>query len=160
MQLQRCKRITERMYDLPISLYFRDPVDPIRDGVPDYHERIRNPMDLTTILDKLEKNRYTSVEKWWEDVQLIATNAKLYHGEARSITIMAKELVDFCRKKREFIPKTDWEMWIYRVQKTQSKLADVLSCRPAAVVQERIGETAKPKTKVSIKLRTDSKSNV
>lgn len=160
VQLQRCKRITERMYDLPISAYFREPVDPERDGIYDYHEKIRNPMNLKTILDKLDKNMYTSVERWWEDVQLIATNSRLYWGEENQITILAKELVDFCRKKREFIPKTDWEMWMYRVQKTQSKLADVLASRPSLMAQEKPIEAPKPKAKVSIKLRTDSRSKV
>lgn len=47
--------------------------------MPDYHEIIKKPMDLTTIRQKIEKNEYHSKEDFEADVKLIFENAKSYN---------------------------------------------------------------------------------
>ena len=48
------------------------------------------------------------------------------------MTVLAAELVDFAKKKWECgLPKTEWEMWAYRVAKTQKKLSMILEARPS-----------------------------
>ena len=131
VQVQRCLQITRRMNDLPIAIYFRDPVDPERDSVPDYHEKVKRPMDISTIIRNLEERRYTSIEKWKDDIEQIRKNCEIYHGPQKDLTVLAKELVDFAKKKWEGgIPKTDWDMWAYRVAKTQRKLEMILEAWP------------------------------
>lgn len=43
--------------------------------VPDYHDIIAEPMDLSTIMKKIDEHRYTFPKQWIGDVDLIAKNA-------------------------------------------------------------------------------------
>ncbi|KAJ4418984.1 hypothetical protein N0V82_005209 [Gnomoniopsis sp. IMI 355080] len=57
---------------------FRDPVDPVRDNVPDYFEKVTKPMDLTTMKGKMDRNEYASHEEFFADMTQIFTNCKTY----------------------------------------------------------------------------------
>lgn len=131
---------------MPIAIYFRLPVDPDRDGVPDYYEKVRRPIDFETIMERLRERKYTSLDKWKEDVHQIYKNAILYHTETSMVTAMAKEVVDFGKRKFDSIPKTEWEMWAYRVAKTHRKLNAILACCPDS-------SAPKARTKISLKLK-------
>ncbi len=43
--------------------------------VPDYYDIIVEPMDLSTIMKKIDEHRYTVPKQWITDVNLIAKNA-------------------------------------------------------------------------------------
>jgi len=137
VQVSRCLNTMQRAYDLPIAVYFRQPVDPVLDDVPDYHEKVVHAVDMTTIMQGLRDGAYTSVDQWKEDVRLIYKNSATYHGDAHMMTVLAREVVEFCHLKWDVVPKTEWEMWTYRVRKTQRKLAAVLACRPEAAPRPR-----------------------
>ncbi|CAG5079711.1 Oidioi.mRNA.OKI2018_I69.PAR.g9333.t1.cds [Oikopleura dioica] len=56
---------------------FVDPVDP--DELPDYHEVIKNPMDLTTMMCKIDAHEYQTVKEFLSDVKLMCANALEYN---------------------------------------------------------------------------------
>lgn len=58
---------------------FLKPVDPLE--VPDYHRYIVKPMDLSTMLSKLEKGEYKFIEPFVEDVKLMLSNCFEYNGK-------------------------------------------------------------------------------
>jgi len=49
---------------------FVNPVNP--EEVPDYYDIIQEPMDLGTIMKKIDEHRYTTPRQWITDVDLIA----------------------------------------------------------------------------------------
>ncbi|ORY34750.1 hypothetical protein BCR39DRAFT_514465 [Naematelia encephala] len=61
------------------SEYFRRPVDPVRDGAPDYPQVIRTPMDLGTISSKLEAGSYSNRQGFVKDIRLIISNCYTYN---------------------------------------------------------------------------------
>lgn len=65
--------------DSEYSVYFRKPVDPIKEYCPDYYDVIKNPMDLTTIKGNIERGFYKNAESIYKDVELILKNAKQYN---------------------------------------------------------------------------------
>lgn len=71
---------------------FKQPVDPIALGIPDYTEKIKHPMDLSTIKDKLENKQYESNEDFYNDMKLMFNNCYLYNGEDSPVAQMGKEL--------------------------------------------------------------------
>ncbi|GAB2260621.1 hypothetical protein Droror1_Dr00011476 [Drosera rotundifolia] len=74
---------------------FAKPVDPKE--LPDYLDIVENPMDFSTIRNKLDGGLYFSLEQLEADVYLICTNAMKYNApstmffrQARSIQALAK----------------------------------------------------------------------
>ncbi|PTB80432.1 Bromodomain-containing protein [Trichoderma longibrachiatum ATCC 18648] len=57
---------------------FRSPVDPAEDGVPDYFEKVKRPMDLSTVKMKMDQKEYTTEEQFLGDVRQIFENCFTY----------------------------------------------------------------------------------
>ncbi|KAK4160763.1 homeotic protein female sterile [Cladorrhinum sp. PSN259] len=60
---------------------FKDPVDPQRDGVPDYFDVVKKPMDLTTMKAKMDARQYTSEDEFLTDMNQIFSNCYTYWKE-------------------------------------------------------------------------------
>ncbi|RCI05559.1 hypothetical protein CU098_000262, partial [Rhizopus stolonifer] len=63
----------------PHAFEFLRPVDPIRQGVPQYFTIIKKPMDLSTIQAKLKNNVYKNPLDMNEDVKLIFKNCYTFN---------------------------------------------------------------------------------
>uniref|UniRef100_A0A8C3GCT5 Bromo domain-containing protein n=1 Tax=Cairina moschata TaxID=8855 RepID=A0A8C3GCT5_CAIMO len=61
---------------------FAKPVDPQK--VPDYATRIKEPMDLSTVLTKIDSRQYLTAGDYLKDIDLICTNALEYYPDQRS----------------------------------------------------------------------------
>ncbi|UKZ60295.1 uncharacterized protein TrAtP1_001577 [Trichoderma atroviride] len=57
---------------------FREPVDPVEDGVPDYLDKVSRPMDLSTIKQKMDQKEYATEEDFQADVRQIFDNCFTY----------------------------------------------------------------------------------
>lgn len=51
---------------------FKEPVDPIKLGIPDYLDVIKHPMDLSTVKNKFTKKQYASINDYIRDMRLDA----------------------------------------------------------------------------------------
>ncbi|KAK2593665.1 histone acetyltransferase [Conoideocrella luteorostrata] len=56
---------------------FLNPVN--RDEVPDYYKVIKNPMDLTTIEERLNRDTYDTPKDFFSDVKLVFDNCRQYN---------------------------------------------------------------------------------
>lgn len=84
---------------------FRDPVDPIENGIPDYLEKIKKPMDLGTIRDKMNEGKYESAEQFVADVRQIFTNCYTYWDEGTITWESCKRLEKTFEEKYSNMPK-------------------------------------------------------
>ncbi len=57
---------------------FREPVDPVVEGIPDYPNKVKRPMDLTTIKRNLDRGIYDSPDEFVADVRQIFANVYAY----------------------------------------------------------------------------------
>ena len=146
--------------DFPISFFFLSPVDPERDGVPDYFDKIKKPMDLGKVMTRLEENYYPSVEEWKKDVNLIWKNATTYHPEQSYIYVVAKELFDAFRKLCENIPRTELEVWTCKVRKTHQKLMKLIDAKPDLTKKSNISLGIPKPRQTKIFLRQNSTTSV
>ncbi|KAI9223658.1 hypothetical protein BC828DRAFT_375383 [Blastocladiella britannica] len=71
---------------------FKDPVDPIRLNIPDYPLIVKNPMDLSTISDKLSRRVYATVEELDHDFQLMVDNCIRYNGDQSVYAASARKM--------------------------------------------------------------------
>ncbi|KAI1809854.1 putative Bromodomain testis-specific protein [Poronia punctata] len=69
---------------------FKDPVKPEEDGVPDYFDKVKKPMDLGTIKNKMDQGGYGSAEEFEADVRQIFENCYTYWGREHEMSAAAE----------------------------------------------------------------------
>uniref|UniRef100_A0A8C5CDG8 histone acetyltransferase n=1 Tax=Gadus morhua TaxID=8049 RepID=A0A8C5CDG8_GADMO len=105
----------------PESLPFRQPVDPMQLGIPDYFDIVKTPIDLSTIKRKLDTGQYQEPWRYVEDVWLMFNNAWLYNRKTSRVYKYCSKLAEVfeadidpvmqalgycCGRKYEFSPQT------------------------------------------------------
>ena len=88
----KCLPIVQQLIDDPYGWVFRDAVDPVLFGLPDYFEVVKNPMHLLLVKKKLENAVYTDMASFERDVKLVFENAILYNGEESDVGQLAKTM--------------------------------------------------------------------
>ena len=93
------KNITQKLLSEDNIYYFFKPINPNNDDVPDYYQKITNPMYFYKIQEKIDNNEYKNLEDYISDVRLIWFNAKIYHQPNNPIYRAADRL----SKRFEFL---------------------------------------------------------
>ncbi|XP_070498831.1 bromodomain testis-specific protein-like [Chironomus tepperi] len=89
IQMNQCKRLLHSLrtakehYEYSNLFYY--PVDPIAYQCPDYYDIIKNPMDLNTMQEKMERGDYKTPEDFAADIRLIIDNTLTYNGPDHEI---------------------------------------------------------------------------
>ena len=89
-EMRDMHRIVCTMFVRPESAAFRQPVDWKGLGLLDYPQIIKKPMDLGTIKNNLESNKYQNKEQVASDVRLVWTNCMLYNSDGSEVTPIFK----------------------------------------------------------------------
>ena len=58
---------------------FLDEIENVIKEYPDYSTKIKHPIDLIKIIDKVDKGEYDSLDKFNEDIQLMINNCLTYN---------------------------------------------------------------------------------
>lgn len=66
-----------KLIEKKTSEIFREPVDPVT--LPDYYEKIKNPIDISTIIKKMKKGTYEFSYEVRDDFRLLITNCRHYN---------------------------------------------------------------------------------
>ena len=90
---EKCLPIIEKLMIDKYGWVFRDPVDPVELGIPDYFNVVKEPMDLSLVKKKLEDGIYNDLDTFSKETKLIFENAILYNGEESDVGQMARSLI-------------------------------------------------------------------
>ncbi|KAJ1653566.1 hypothetical protein IWQ61_006334 [Dispira simplex] len=75
----RCGVVLRRLQSSRFRTLFLQPVDPVRDGCPNYFDVIKHPMDLHTIEQKLISHQYPQIEAFRDDILLVFDNCAQFN---------------------------------------------------------------------------------
>ncbi|PCH34126.1 hypothetical protein WOLCODRAFT_130217 [Wolfiporia cocos MD-104 SS10] len=83
--------IMNKLAQDPTLFAFREPVDPVLLGIPTYFDVIprKDARDLRTIRQKLDADKYDSIETWEADMELMVNNAIAFNGPESEVGGMA-----------------------------------------------------------------------
>ncbi|EAY19524.1 Bromodomain containing protein [Trichomonas vaginalis G3] len=109
---------------------FSRPIDPEKDGAPDYYEVIKNPQDLGTIRQKLLDRKYTRMEDWISDIRLVWSNSIQYNGELSFIADIARFLSKIFIKQLLEIGHANVSEWSQAVTDYYDKITKQLTNSP------------------------------
>nr|DBA20465.1 TPA: hypothetical protein GDO54_017241 [Pyxicephalus adspersus] len=96
-QLKYCNGILKELLSKKHGAYawpFYKPVDASALGLHDYHEIIKQPMDLSTIKKKMEDREYRDAQEFAADVRLMFSNCYKYNPPDHDVVAMARKLQD------------------------------------------------------------------
>lgn len=85
----RAARALTQLINHPTAAPFSEPVPR---SVPMYYEIIQRPMDLSTILAKLQASKYGTPADFYSDMNLVWSNCRQYNEPQSEITVMAAQL--------------------------------------------------------------------
>ncbi|KAI5134703.1 hypothetical protein NEAUS06_1262 [Nematocida ausubeli] len=77
---------------------FLYPVDPQRLNIPDYYEKIKEPMDLSTVSKKLDANVYKSTDELKADINLMLSNCYTYNQSDTAVCKMGQALEKYFKQ--------------------------------------------------------------
>lgn len=97
-------RAIKRLKD---AIPFVVPVDPIKQGVPQYFDYIKHPMDLGTMEKKLVEQKYDTIKDFIDDFNLIISNCMIFNGEDAPISHMALGIAQSFKKQLSNMPTYD-----------------------------------------------------
>lgn len=93
---KKVREILKIMLLNPLLKDFRNPVDAILLGIPDYFDIISNPMDLNTVRSKLNNNCYFNICDFANDIRLIFNNSITFNTPTHILSLLSmKELEKF-----------------------------------------------------------------
>lgn len=94
----QCENILNILWNHKYGWPFQTPVDTEALNIPDYREKIKHPMDLGTIKQKIEASEYVDVEDFASDVRLTFDNCCTYNQAGSDIHTMGLSLLTLFEK--------------------------------------------------------------
>ncbi|EFJ50191.1 hypothetical protein VOLCADRAFT_104017 [Volvox carteri f. nagariensis] len=105
-----CGAVLDFLMKKKNAIVFLRPVDPVKDGVPDYFKFICHPMDLGTIKTRLRERKYSDPREFAADVRLVWRNCATYNAVGTPVRIMGDQLSeDWERKWAELNVEQRWD---------------------------------------------------
>lgn len=108
-RLAHMKKVISNLKKSNASSAFRQPVDYVALNIPNYPEIIKQPMDLSTIDQRLKQNKYTSVSVFVSDFELIVTNCFAFNGIDHGVSQQAKKMQSSFNGQMANLPKANIE---------------------------------------------------
>jgi Bromodomain/TAZ zinc finger len=102
---KHCLPLVQDLVDDPFGWVFKDPVDPVALGLPDYFDVVKKPMHLDLVKTNLEEKSYDSLESFQKDCSLVFENSILYNGESSEVGQLALTMLSTFAKRYEAMVK-------------------------------------------------------
>ncbi|KAL0604300.1 Bromodomain-containing protein 2 [Plecturocebus cupreus] len=106
------KVVMKALWKHPFAWPFRQPVDAVKLGLPDYHKIIKQPMDMGTIKRRLENNYYWTASECMQDFNIMFTNCYIYNKPTDDIVLMAQMLEKIFLQKVASMPQEEQELLV------------------------------------------------
>lgn len=132
---ETCLDIMKNVMKRPCASLFLEPVNPDRDGAPNYYAVVKKPVDLGSIYKKLENDEYTSVAAWNRDMSLVWGNAEKFNGRESFIGLIAFEIKRNYDREYRKIRILTMQKWIQTVSDLKDQLDDLLDSPPDTITK-------------------------
>ena len=132
---ETCLEIMDNVMRRPCAALFLEPVDPDRDGAPNYYSVVKKPVDLGTIRKKLQNDEYQSVAAWNREMSLVWGNAEKFNGKESYLSMIALEIKKNFEKEFRKIKTLTLQKWSQTVSDLKDSLDNLLDTPPEPVTK-------------------------
>lgn len=99
--MKKCEQILNLLVAHKFADPFKEPVDSVKLGIPDYPVKVKEPMDLGTVRKKLKAREYKNPAAFEADIRKIWHNSFLYNPKHTQIYQITVELSEYFEKLRK-----------------------------------------------------------
>ena len=117
-ELRACYNMLESMMKAKAAMFFNDPVDPVALKLPDYFDIVKQPMDYSTVKDKIKLGKYTDPQEFERDMLLVYSNAILYNPVGDPVRAAAEKEREVFRSKMQDMQ----QQWAEKARKAKAAL--------------------------------------
>lgn len=128
--MELCLDAIDEFLSHPIARQFDSPVIPGTDAGEDYLSIIKNPIDLSTIREKIEKKEYPSLHSLEKDIELCWSNAELYNSGNEFFLQLISECRIRMRKVLRNFGLMQTPTWCSECQRLNQKLTSLVASAP------------------------------
>ena|SRR3990167_164580 len=128
--VKKCFKVLSQLQKHQYSRPFLKPVDPDAEGIPDYFDIVKEPMDLSKVDKRLRSGSYVNPMQFAADVRKIWSNAILYNPRKSAIYRMTVQISDFFEQIYKPVEENPFaeppnEYLLSRVLKIEQKLDEI-----------------------------------
>ncbi|EWS72348.1 bromodomain domain protein (macronuclear) [Tetrahymena thermophila SB210] len=134
VEQKKCLHILHSLQKHKSSKPFLKPVDPIKEGCPDYYMVIREPMDLSTVEKNLKAHLYQSPTQFAADIHKIWKNSFIYNNRDSQIYNMTLEMEKYFSRKFKEI-----ETNLYTKTDGRTSTTDIIQALTGFLTQNQKG---------------------
>jgi hypothetical protein len=106
-RMKYCQTILKELWHkkhYDIAYFFYYPVDADALGLKDYHDVIKQPMDLSTIKKKMENREYRKPDQFANDVRLMLHNSFRYNPPEHDVNKAGRKLQEIFEQRYARLP--------------------------------------------------------
>lgn len=122
-QLKWCTKLINDLYRPKYSAFaypFYEPVDTVKLDIPQYHKIVKKPMDMATMLQKLNANEYRDSRAFYDDFKLMIRNCFAFNPAGTPVHQAGVELNEVFDEKWQQLPPLYGETDEEEVQEDES----------------------------------------
>ena len=145
MTREDCDDLLSVLAGAPGSTDFLNAVDPVALGLQDYFAMVTEPINFSSIQEKLKSTKYSSIGGFASDIHLSIANAAKYNPRRKHVHNSAKELrVLFAKELQNFIKDAMpfWSSLYLTAPRSAHRLLHVLAREPEFVFFPKLADTA------------------
>ena len=80
---EKFNKLLDILFNDPFAYDFLTPVDFVSLNILDYPTIVKHPMDLGTVKEKLNSDKYKSIDEVINDINLVWENCHLYNNKVK-----------------------------------------------------------------------------
>ena len=132
-QKKICLTIIKELKEHPITKPFHEPILPGSDAPVNYFEIIKKPIDLRTITNNINENKYLKITQFFKDIDLIFKNAENYNETVSLMGYCAKKSKEIFEKKTRLASNISLEIWSLENYRLKNKITELLTKSPSKI---------------------------
>ena len=129
-ETEYCTNLLDQLVKLPCAQPFMKPIPTDDEETAGYYVKIKKPMHLSKIQEKLLTQQYKNFNEWERDMNLIFTNTERFFGKENPRTYLAKELKKHFEKLMDDEYPVKPRDWIAEINDIQQQIEKIVKTTP------------------------------
>ncbi|KAH0792165.1 Bromodomain containing protein [Histomonas meleagridis] len=126
--------VVDKLLEHPLANIFIDPIQP-NEGDTEFEKIVTNPQDLTSIKNRLINNEYTSISKFYDDMESVWVSTEQYYSTDPHLMVIAADCRKTFNKLKRSIDVLSMGTWCTELFRLKNKAIEIMNQPPNKMKQ-------------------------